>query len=145
MVQACHAHTVGMQACTRCSRHTHGPGMPVPHLRRTFASQIPCACPPPARLPYRCPLCCRNLNVLGYTSEAAAAAVEVDALAPGVRALCVSETSWHSISVTWAAAAGYVSEYVVSVSRLVPAAAWTGIGVLSAPGPPPPVPRLSLP
>jgi hypothetical protein len=88
-------------------------------------------------------LCCRNLNALGYGTEAAAAAVEVDALVPAVRALQVSQTTSHSISVTWAAGAGYVSSYVVSFSRLVSAAGWAGIGVLSHPGLPPSLPRAS--
>ncbi len=85
--------------------------------------------------------CCRNLNALGYGSEAAAAAVEVDARVPAVRALQASQTTSHSISVTWAAGAGYVSSYVVSFSRLVSAAGWAGIGVLSHPGLPPSPPR----
>ena len=77
----------------------------------------------------------RNLNSEEYRSEASAtAAVQLDAVVPPVRSLRVSETSTNSISVSWGAPAWYVSEFTLSISRLLGADAWGGVGVVAQAG-----------
>jgi hypothetical protein len=77
----------------------------------------------------------RNLNSGGYRSDSKAeAAVQLDASVGPVRSLQVFHTSSTSISVSWGAPAWYISEFSLTIFRLLGEDAWSGVGVVSRAG-----------
>jgi hypothetical protein len=77
----------------------------------------------------------RNLNSDAYPSDRmAAAAVLVDALVPPVRALQVSHSTSHTLTVKWCAPAWYVSDFALSISQLLDTSGWGGVGVVAQAG-----------